>query len=115
MPLTPPGRGGVPVPPITPKPTILFAAPPKAAPLTAAVPEDVAKLCGIPDGHADALATAMAIVYNADDRVGAAVDTIMQRLFYAATSLALSAAIASHPRPCRVFRHRAQPHIRIEC
>ncbi|CAK7275620.1 hypothetical protein SEPCBS57363_006804 [Sporothrix epigloea] len=97
LPSTPPGHGGAPALPSTLEPKTPIAAAPKAAPLTTAVPEDVAKICGIPDGHADALATAMAIVYNADERVGAAVDTILQRLFYTVASQALSAAVASHP------------------
>ncbi|CAK7567970.1 MAG: hypothetical protein SEPTF4163_005948 [Sporothrix epigloea] len=99
LPSTPTGHGGAPAAPSMPDPATPIAASSKAVPLTTAVPEDVAKLCGIPNGHADALAAAMAIIYDTDDRVGAAVDTILQRLFYTVASQALSAATASHPRP----------------
>ncbi|KAL1911759.1 hypothetical protein Sste5344_002334 [Sporothrix stenoceras] len=61
------------------------------------VPEDVARICGIPEGHANDLTTALAIVYEVDDRVGAAVDTILQRLFYTVTSQALRAATMLPP------------------
>ncbi|OAA63259.1 hypothetical protein SPI_03422 [Niveomyces insectorum RCEF 264] len=38
--------------------------PPAAAPLATTVPEDVVKICGIPDGHTDALTRAMQILQH---------------------------------------------------
>ena len=67
-------------------PTSTRAVLPTISPLTASVPEDVAKIYGIPDNYADALTTALSIVYEVDDRVSVTVDTILQKLFYTVTS-----------------------------
>ncbi|ERS94907.1 hypothetical protein HMPREF1624_08618, partial [Sporothrix schenckii ATCC 58251] len=97
-PSTPPGRNSTPNTPTTPKNiTTKHTTRPLTGPLTTAVPEDVAKICGIPNGHADALTTALSIVYKTDDRVGTAVDTILQRLFYTVISQAHHAAAATPP------------------
>ncbi|KAL1905616.1 hypothetical protein Sste5344_008702 [Sporothrix stenoceras] len=97
-PSTPPGRNDTPTTPTTPKDIATeHTTRPLTGPLTAAVPEDVAKICGIPNGHADALTTALSIVYKADDRVGAAVDTILQRLFYTVISQVRHAATIPPP------------------
>ncbi|CAK7237878.1 hypothetical protein SBRCBS47491_010187 [Sporothrix bragantina] len=77
-PSTPPGRNATPATPLTPtKTTTARTVPPTAAPLTTAVPKDVARICGIPNGYADDLTTALSIVYEADESVGAAVNTIL--------------------------------------
>ena len=78
MPFTPPGRDTAPVTPWTPSKTaIIRAIPPTIPPATTNVPEDVARISGIPDGYVNALAAALSIVYEVDDRVGAVVDTIL--------------------------------------
>ncbi|CAK7218366.1 hypothetical protein SBRCBS47491_003485 [Sporothrix bragantina] len=101
-PSTPPLRNALPTTPSTPTgATTTRTVPPATGPLTTAVPRDVARICGILDSHADALTTALSIVYvyEADDRIGAAVDTILQRLFYTVTSQALCTATAPPPAP----------------
>ena len=78
VPFTPPSRNTVPVTPPTPsKITITRAVPPIIAPFTFNVPEDVVRIYGILDGYADALTTALFIVYKTDYDVGATVDTIL--------------------------------------
>ena len=47
------------------------------APLTTGVPENVARICAILDGYADAITTALSIVYEADRPTGAAVDVVL--------------------------------------
>jgi hypothetical protein len=77
-PSTPPGRNAALTTPSTPTRTITARTVPlTTGPLTTAVPGDVVRICGILDGYADALTTALSIVYNADDRVGAAIDIIL--------------------------------------
>lgn len=71
----------------------------KAAPLTASIPADVADICGIPDSYAGAVASALAIVHAADPHSGAALDTILQKLFYTVTSQALRIATQPLPAP----------------
>jgi hypothetical protein len=97
-PSTPPGRDTAAA--TTPTPTNAtntHATRPAITPHTRNVPEDVAKICGIASGHADALATALAIVYEADPLTGSAVDTVLQKLFYTVTSQALRAATTPPP------------------
>ena len=78
MPSTPPGRDTAPATPWTPSKTATIRAiPPTIPPATTNVPEDVARINGIPDGHVNALAAALSIVYEVDDRVGVVVDTIL--------------------------------------
>jgi len=98
VPSTPPGRDTIHATPPTPSKTSTTRdIPPTIPPVTTNVPEDVARICGIRDSHADALTTALSIVYEADDRVGAVVDTILQKLFYTVTSYALRAATTPPP------------------
>ncbi|CAK7199358.1 hypothetical protein SEUCBS139899_002036 [Sporothrix eucalyptigena] len=62
-PTTPAGHTTAPATPTTRTPAASTrTVPPAAAPLATTVPEDVVKICGIPDGHADALTTALSIV-----------------------------------------------------
>ena len=78
VPSTPPSRDTAPATPPTPsKITVTRTVPPIIAPFTSNVPEDVARIYGILEGYADALTTALSIVYKADHDVGAAVDTIL--------------------------------------
>ena len=78
VPFTPPSRDTAPATPPTPsKTTATRTVPPIIAPFTFNVPKDVARIYGILDGYADALTTALSIVYKADYDVGAAVDTIL--------------------------------------
>ena len=77
MPSTPPGRDTTPVTPSTPSKTVTIRViPPTIPPATINVPEDVARISGILDGYADALAAALFIVYEVDDRVGVIIDII---------------------------------------
>ena len=78
VPSTPPGRDTAPATPSTPSKTATIRViPPTIPPATTNVPEDVARISGILDGYADALAAALSIVYEVDDRVGVVVDTIL--------------------------------------
>ena len=78
VPSTPPGRDTAPatLPPPS-KTATTRTIPSTIPPVTTDVPEDVARICGFLDSHADTLATALSMLYEADDRVGAAVDTIL--------------------------------------
>ncbi|CAK7208075.1 hypothetical protein SEUCBS139899_010909, partial [Sporothrix eucalyptigena] len=49
-------------------------APPANTPLTATVPEDVARICGIPEGHLNAFAAALSDTYEWNSRAGATID-----------------------------------------
>ena len=78
MPSTPPGRDTAPVTPSTPSKTVTIRTiPPIIPPATTNVPEDVVRISGIPDGYVNALAAALFIVYEVDDRVGVVVDIIL--------------------------------------
>ena len=78
MPSTPPGRDTAPATPWTPSKTVTIRViPPTIPPATINVPEDVVKINGILNGYANALAAALFIVYEVDDRVGVIVDTIL--------------------------------------
>ena len=78
MPSTPPGRDTAPATPWTPSKTATTRAiPPTIPPATTNVPEDVVRISGIPDGYVNALAAALSIVYEVDDRVGVVVDIIL--------------------------------------
>ncbi|CAK7238084.1 hypothetical protein SBRCBS47491_010261, partial [Sporothrix bragantina] len=108
VPSTPPGRSAAPTTPSTPTRTTTTRTIPLAAgPLTTAVPRDVARICGIPAGHADTITTALSIVHEADGRLGAEFDAILQRLYYTITSQALHAAAA--PAPTTVPTTAANP------
>ena len=78
MPSTPPGRDTAPATPSTPSKTaIIRVIPPTIPPATTNIPEDVVRINGIPDGYINALAAALSIVYEVDDRVGVIVNTIL--------------------------------------
>ncbi|CAK7200697.1 hypothetical protein SEUCBS139899_003395 [Sporothrix eucalyptigena] len=67
-PATPSGHDTTPATPATPTKTASTRAVPSiTAPLTTTVPEYVARICGILDGHVDTLAAALSIVYEAED------------------------------------------------
>ncbi|CAK7237903.1 hypothetical protein SBRCBS47491_010199 [Sporothrix bragantina] len=77
-PSTPPGHSVAPTTPSTPtRTTTRRTVPPAAGPLTTAIPRDVARICGIPAGHADTLTAALSIVYEADGRLGAEFNAIL--------------------------------------
>ena len=78
MPFTPPGRDTAPATPSTPSKTATIRViPPTIPPVITNVPEDVVRISGILDGYADALAAALFIVYEVDDRVGVVVNIIL--------------------------------------
>ena len=78
MPSTLPGRDTAPVTPSTPSKTVTIRVIPSIIPPAIInIPEDVVRINGILDGYADALAAALSIVYEVDDRVGVIVDTIL--------------------------------------
>ena len=78
MPSTPPGSDTAPVTPSTPSNTATIRViPPTIPPATTNVPEDVVRINGIPDGYINALAAALFIVYEVDDRVGVVVNIIL--------------------------------------
>ncbi|CAK7270265.1 hypothetical protein SEPCBS119000_004002, partial [Sporothrix epigloea] len=77
VPGTPAGQSAAPITFATPtKITIPFIVFPPAA------DDHSPKICGIPDGHADAdaIVAALAVVYREDNRIGATVDAMFQKL-----------------------------------
>ncbi|CAK7238002.1 hypothetical protein SEUCBS140593_010252, partial [Sporothrix eucalyptigena] len=54
-------------------------APPANTPLTATVPEDIARICGIPEGHLNAFAAALSDTYEWNSRAGATIDMVLQK------------------------------------
>ena len=77
MPSTPPGRDTAPATPSTPSKTVIIRViPPTIPPAITNVPEDVVKINGIPDGYINALAAALFIVYEVDDRISVIVNII---------------------------------------
>ena len=78
VPSTPPGRDTAPVTPPPPSKTATTRTIPSTIPpVTTNVPEDVVKIYGFLDSYADTLATALSMLYEVDDRVSVAVDTIL--------------------------------------
>ena len=78
VPSTPPGRDTAPATPWTPSKTVTIRViPPTIPPAIINVPEDVVRINGILYSYADALAAALSIVYEVDDRVGVIVNTIL--------------------------------------
>ena len=78
MPSTPPGRDTAPVTPSIPSKTVIIRViPPIIPPATINVLKDVVRINSILDGYTDALAAALFIVYEVDDRVGVIINTIL--------------------------------------
>ena len=78
VPFTPPGRDTAPA---TPPPPSKIATtrniPATIPPVTINVLKDVVRIYGFLDSYADTLVTALSILYEVDDRVSVAVDTIL--------------------------------------
>ncbi|CAK7207316.1 hypothetical protein SEUCBS139899_010126, partial [Sporothrix eucalyptigena] len=72
-------------------------APPANTPLTATVPEDIARICGIPEGHLNAFAAALSDTYEWNSRAGATIDMVLQKMYYTIASLALRATTIPAP------------------
>ncbi|CAK7208074.1 hypothetical protein SEUCBS139899_010908, partial [Sporothrix eucalyptigena] len=73
------------------------AVPPINTPITTTVPEDVARICDIPEGHLNAFAAALSDTYERNNRAGATIDMVLQKIYYTVASLALRATTTPAP------------------